>query len=348
MSRFARKIVQEMAGYTPGEQPARGEKVIKLNTNENPFPPSPKVMEAIKHIDPEYLRRYPDPNARIFCEAAAKVHDVPADWILTGNGSDDLLAVAMLTFLSPGDVLAYPEPTYSLYPVLAQLDEVKVKTMPWGMGGCLPIDALLSAKARAAFICNPNAPTATFVPTPDLERFVRKFDGLVLIDEAYVDFADENALPLVKKYDNVVILRTLSKGYCLAGLRFGYAIAQPSVIQEMNKAKDSYPCDAVSIFAATAAITDQEYAKKTWQFIRDERARVTSEFAKLGWSVIPTHTNFFLATVPSGNGREIYLKLKQRGILVRYFDKPGLTDKLRITIGTKEQNDQLLSGIKKM
>ncbi|HVT90786.1 MAG TPA: aminotransferase class I/II-fold pyridoxal phosphate-dependent enzyme, partial [Tepidisphaeraceae bacterium] len=269
MSNLVRPTVRKMDGYTPGEQPAAGSRVVKLNTNENPFPPSPKVMKAIREIEPELLRRYPNPTADHFRASAAKRLGVDQEMILAGNGSDDVLAIALLTFLSPGDTLAYPDPTYSLYPVLAELDEVKVATVPWEANWSLPIDALVATKAQAIFLANPNAPSGTFVPPKKMEELAKRFNGLVLIDEAYVDFADENCLGLVKNCGNVVVSRTLSKAYSLAGLRFGYAVSNPDLIREMNKARDSYPCDAISIVAATAAIEDHEYAANTWQYVRD-------------------------------------------------------------------------------
>src|SRR3982751_1302437 len=206
--KFVRSTVRQMEGYTPGEQPAAGERVVKLNTNENPYPPSPKVMQAIAQIEPEQLRRYPNASAAAFREAAASVLEVKPDMILAGNGSDDVLAVAMLTFLSPGDTLAYPHPTYSLYPVLAELEEVKTAQVPWERDWSLPIDGLLAAKARAIFLANPNAPSGTFVSPQRIEELCKRFNGLLLIDEAYVDFADDNCLPLVREYENVVIARS--------------------------------------------------------------------------------------------------------------------------------------------
>ncbi|HZZ43477.1 MAG TPA: histidinol-phosphate transaminase [Tepidisphaeraceae bacterium] len=343
---FIRPTIRDMQGYAPGEQPAAGERVVKLNTNENPFPPSPRVVQAIREMEPEMLRRYPDPNAVSFCNAAAKIHDISSDMILTGNGSDDILAIAVKIFLGPGDTLAVPHPTYSLYPVLAELDEVKFTTIDWDRDWSLPIDGLLAAKPRAIFLANPNAPSGTMVSPLKLEELAQKFKGLLLIDEAYVDFADDNCLPLVKKYENIVISRTLSKAYSLAGLRFGYAVAQPAVIKEMNKAKDSYPNDALSIVAATAAIEDQEYARKSWDHVKAERQRVSSELTQMGWKILPSQTNFILAATPSGNGKAAYQGLKQQGILVRFFNKPGLSDKIRITIGTSQENNALLAGLK--
>ncbi len=179
-----------------------------------------------------------------------------------------------------------------------------------------------------------------------VEELAKKFPGLILVDEAYVDFADDHCVPLVREYENVIISRTLSKAYSLAGLRFGYAVGQAHVIAEMMKVKDSYNCDAISVLAATAAIQDQAYAKRSWDHVRQERQRLSSELTQMGWTVIPSQANFILVTCPNGKGKDAYLGLKQQGILVRYFDKPGLSDKIRITVGTMQENNALLGGIK--
>ena len=309
-----------MDGYTPGEQPGTGDRVVKLNTNENPFPPSDRVMRAIREIEPEMLRRYPSPTADVFRKAAAKILGVDKDMILAGNGSDDLLTIAARTFIGHGGTLAYPEPTYSLYPILAQLAESKTVTVDWGGDWSLPIDSLVATKADAIFLANPNAPSGTFVPVAELAKLAEAFGGLLLIDEAYVDFAETNCLSLVEQFANVVVTRSLSKAYSLAGLRFGYAVAQPAVIHEMMKVKDSYNCDAISACAAAAAMEDQEYAQRSWDHVKGERARLTEELRQLGWSVLPSQANFILATCPGGRGRETYLGLKQQGILVRHFE----------------------------
>ena len=343
---FVRPNIRSMAGYMPGEQPGVGERIIKLNTNDNPFPPSPKVMAALHEAEPEMLRRYPNPTADAFREAAAKVLGVTTDMLLAGNGSDDILSIAIRTFVGPNDLLACPDPTYSLYPVLAEIEQSRFVTVPWDSDFDLPIDALLAANPRAIWFANPNAPTGTIVKPDRIKELLTRFPGLVLVDEAYVDFADENCIPLIREHQNLVISRTLSKAYSLAGLRFGFAIGQPQIIAEMMKVKDSYNCDALSICLAAAAIADQEYARQTWTLIRTERQRVAEELIAMGWSVLPSHTNFLLATAPDGNGQAAYLGLKRQGILVRYFDKPGLRDKIRISIGTSQENNALLAGIK--
>ena len=345
---FVRPTVRDMDGYTPGEQPAPGSRVVKLNTNENPFPPSPKVIAAIRAVDAETLRRYPNPTADAFRDAAGKLFGVGRDQIIAGNGSDDILTIATRTFVPPGGKLASPDPSYSLYPILAKLEDAKFVTVPWADGWDLPVDALVETNADAIYVVNPNAPSGTYVSPKRIAELAKKFKGLVLVDEAYGDFAEGNCVSLVKEYANVVVSRSLSKAYSLAGLRFGFAIAQEQVIAEMMKVKDSYNCDALSIAAATAAIEDQDHARFTWEHIKSERSRVTAELTLIGFDVIPSQANFVLATAPEGQAKALYAGLKAEGILVRYFDKPGLNDKLRITIGTSQENNALLGVLKSL
>ena len=343
---FVRETVRGMDGYTPGEQPGESDRVVKLNTNENPFPPSPRVMAAIRDVEAESLRRYPNPTGDLFRAAAAKLHGVTPDMILCGNGSDDILTIATRTFIPPGGAIAHPDPTYSLYPVLAQLQEARTVAVPWADGYALPIEALLATGANAIYLANPNAPTGTFVPPAKVAELASAFPGAVLVDEAYVDFADGHCMGLIAQHPNVMVSRSLSKSYALAGLRFGYAAAQPAVIAELMKVKDSYNADAIAIAAATAAIEDQDYARDKWRYVREERARVTAQLEALGWRVLPSQANFVLATAPDGRGREAYLGLKRQGILIRHFDKPGLADKIRITIGQAHENNALLAGLR--
>jgi histidinol-phosphate aminotransferase len=342
---FVRTNVRAMHGYAPGEQPGAGERVVKLNTNENPFPPSPKVLQAIREVEAEHLRKYPDPVAQPFRVAAAKLWGLTPEHFITGNGSDDILTIATRTFVPPGGLLAYPSPTYSLYPVLAAIESAKVVAVPWERGFELPLEGLLESGAQAIYLANPNAPTGTVVKPQTVSKLAEKFDGLVLVDEAYADFAEDNCVSLVGKHANVMISRSLSKAYSLAGLRFGYGIAQAQVIEQLMKVKDSYNCDALSIVAAVAAIEDQEYARGCWEMVKAERQRVTEELSAIGCAVLPSQGNFVLAGVPGGNGKAAYLGLKAKGILVRYFDLPGLTDKIRITIGTANENNALIAGL---
>ena len=335
-----------MAGYTPGEQPKPGERVIKLNTNENPFPPSPRVVEAIRRITPDALRRYPSSMADEFRAVAARVHGVSADSVLAGNGSDDILQIALRSYCGPGDVLVCPEPTYSLYPVLADLADVRLIPVPWEAGWRLPAEALIGHAARAIFFANPNSPSGTSVPVADVEALAEATEALVLVDEAYADFADDHCIRLLQRCRNVLISRTFSKGYGLAGLRFGYALGDPAVIAQMAKVKDSYNCDAIAIAAACAALDDGAYAQANWQAIRAERARLSAELERRGCAVIPSQANFLLATTPdAAHAGWLYAALKARGVLVRFFDRPALDNKLRISIGAHDENDALLAAL---
>jgi histidinol-phosphate aminotransferase len=341
----ARPTIERMTGYVPGEQPRPGEKIIKLNTNENPFPPSPRVMEAIRGLDPEQLRRYPNPTADAFRETAARVHGLTPEMVIAGNGSDDILAIAVRTFVGPGEVIAWPDPTYSLYPVLAEIGEARGLAVSWEADWRLPVGALLAASPRAIFFANPNAPSGTLVPPATVRELAQKTEAVVLVDEAYVDFADADCLPLLAECPNVIVTRTLSKGYALAGLRFGYALAAPALIAQMMKVKDSYNCDALATAAASAALLDGEHARAGWNQVRAERDRLTAELERRGWKVIPSQANFILAAVPGGDAGSVYRALKEKRILVRYFDKPGLSHLVRITIGRREENDALLAAL---
>ena len=340
-----RKCIAKMAGYTPGEQPARSETVIKLNTNENPYPPSPCVLEIFRNVEADDLRRYPDPAANAFRDAAAQLYGLKREQIIAGNGSDDILNIALRAYLDPGEILAYPEPTYSLYPVLASIQDAKVAPVAWEPGWKLPVEGLLATRARVIFVAHPNAPTGTPVALAELRALATRFDGLLLVDEAYVELADESALTLLATHENVLISRTLSKSYSLAGLRFGYGLGHASIIAELMKVKDSYNCDALSISAAVAALQDQDYARSVWAKIRSERERLQVELMKRGWDVIPSQANFVFARPPSGDAAAVYANLKSHGIFVRFFNTPGLTERVRITVGTPAETDALLAAL---
>jgi histidinol-phosphate aminotransferase len=240
--------------------------------------------------------------------------------------------------------LAYPMPTYTLYSVLAETIGAPVRTVPFPADYRLPVDELAATDARLFLVVNPNAPTGTFAPIDEIARLATKVQGraIVGVDEAYVNFAKDNAVRLVKQFDNVIVLRTLSKGYSLAGLRFGFAIAPEPIIAMLNKVKDSYNLDAVAIAAATAAITDHAYAEATWQKVIGERDRLVPKLRELGFQVVPSESNFLLATAPKPGAEAIYKGLKERNILIRWWSTPSLSDKVRITVGTPEQNAKLL------
>jgi len=380
---YFRENVEKAKAYEPGFQPpfllSQESRGVKLNTNENPYPPSPNVMKILSQISSEQLRRYPDPMGNAFREAAAQVNGVQPDNIMCCNGGDELLRIAFEAFCDENRPVAYPVPSYSLFPVLAKLQNCKAIEIPFDSEFNLPAK-LSGTGAALTIVCNPNAPSGTFVSVEELASLADELSGILLIDEAYVDFAESNCTALVKDFDNLIILRSMSKGYSLAGLRFGYAIAQPDLITGLLKIKDSYNVDAVAIVLATAAIKDQQYFKENVEKVKAERARLIEQLRNLGFDVPDSFANFVLAKCKnrlvgaacSGDSSrrrpkpeqealrraeepavarkaaEVYEKLTQRNIYVRYFNYPRLKDKLRISIGTAEQNDKLLSALKEI
>ena len=343
---YFKENIEKVASYEPGFQPKEPD-VVKLNTNENPYPPSPKVMQAISQLEPEQLRRYPDPLGNEFRQAAGELHSFSEDYIMCCNGGDDLLRIAIQSFCDANRPLAYPVPTYSLYPVLAKLQNCETIEIPFDDEFNLPAK-LAHTVAALTIVCNPNAPSGSFINVDELASLVDELTGVVLIDEAYVDFAEDNCVRLVKDFDNVIILRSMSKGYSLAGLRFGYAIAQPELIAGLLKVKDSYNVDAVSIAAAAAAIKDQQTFKETIEKIKSERKRVTGELRKMNFEVTDSFANFVLAQSKNCKAADIYDKLAGQNIYGIFVDLPDLHEKLRITIGTKEQNDRMLTALKEI
>jgi len=344
---YLRKNIEAMAGYVPGEQPAEGDRAVKLNTNENPYPPSPRVMEALR-VPADRLRRYPDPLANKVRDIVAGMFGLRRENVLCGNGSDELLTLIVRACVGEGEAIAYPTPTYSLYPVLAAVQGARVLEAPTREDFSLPVEELERARARLMLLCNPNAPTGVFTPVEAIGRIAARFAGLVVVDEAYVDFASDHAMRLAAERPNVLVFRTLSKSYSLAGLRFGYAVGPPELIAGLEKVKDSYNVDAVSIALAAAALQDQPHMRANVERIRAERDRLSARLADLGFGVTPSQANFILARAPGGGGRRWYEGLKARGILVRWWNLPRLADKLRITVGTPEENDALLAAVQEL
>jgi histidinol-phosphate aminotransferase len=351
---FERPNIAAMQGYTPGEQPA-GDKAIKLNTNENPYPPAPAVAEALAAARSEDLRRYPPPTASEFRQAAATLHELSVDNILPTNGGDELLRLVLTTFVDPHETVVVAEPSYSLYPVLTAIQGCQLKRVPLQEGWNLP--ANFSQQIQGAKLCilvNPHAPSGHLMDAEVLRKVARSFDGILLIDEAYVDFIDPDkgydSLPLVRELDNVIILRTLSKGYSLAGLRFGYGIGSPNLIAPMlTKTRDSYNTDLLSQRLATAALQSVDHARLGWDRVRASRKKLTAELEQLGLPCEPSQSNFVLCQVPHNPGaRDVYQALKERGILVRWFDLDGLRDRLRISIGSEEENSALIDAIREI
>jgi histidinol-phosphate aminotransferase len=342
---YFRTNVDAMASYVPGEQPPRGTQVIKLNSNENPYPPSPAALAALQNIDGEWLRRYPEPYGGQFRQAVSQVLGVPSDWIIVGNGSDELLSIVIRACAEPGGKVVYPMPTYVLYRTLTEMQAAEIIEIPYPEDYSLPLQALIEADGAVTFIASPNSPSGHIVPNDDLRKLANQLTGVLAIDEAYVDFADETALDLVQEYDNVIIIRTLSKGYSLAGLRLGFGIANPQLLSGLFKVKDSYNIDAIACIIGAAAITDQAYKNSCVAKIKASRNQLAQDLKKLDFRVWDSQTNFLLVQPPQNNAEYLYQQLKAQQILIRYFNQPGLDDKLRITIGTEQQNQTLLTAL---
>ncbi len=352
---YERAAIARMQGYSWGEQP-EDPRTIKLNTNENPYPPSPAVGQALAAFDPQQLRRYPNPTASKFRNLAAAHFGLQPAQVLATNGGDELLRLAFTTFLAPGQPFAMASPSYSLYPVLAAVAEAPVLEIPLDTAWQLPNDFAAQLNAANVGLCclvNPHAPSGTLLPQSSLAAIAKVFRGVLLVDEAYVDFVDpalaQDSTQLVRDHDNVLLLRTLSKGYSLAGLRFGFGLAQTNLITPMlTKTRDSYNLNAISQVLAEAAFQDQAHASRSWQLVREQRQLLAAALATLGFRMPPSQANFLLAQVPAAgpNAAQLYQGLKQQGILVRYFPTPGLDDKLRISVGSAEENQALLQALR--
>ena len=341
-----RPEIRALAGYTPGEQP-QDRRYIKLNTNENPYPPSPRVLETVRACATADLRLYPDPLANALRARAATVYGFPREQILVGNGSDDLLAMIVRACVGAGDRVVYPYPTYSLYDTLVAIGGAVAVHLPFGPDFALP-HGIAEAKGRVTFLCNPNSPSGTLVSVEEVEALSRRVAGLLVVDEAYVDFAAASALELIHQRGNVIVLRTFSKSFSLAGLRIGLAFAAPQLIAELLKVKDSYNLSRVSIAAAVAALEDYAWMRANVERICRTRARLTDNLRGLGFTVPESQTNFVLARRSGRELRSLYEGLKQRGILVRYFPIPELFDAVRISVGTDEETDALLAALREL
>jgi histidinol-phosphate aminotransferase len=337
--------IRAMAAYTPGEQPRDGT-FIKLNTNENPYPPSPRVFEALHAaLTGDRLRKYPDPVGKHFREAASRVLGVDPDGILIGNGSDDILTILTRAFVPECGLVVSPKPSYLLYHTLASLQGARFMTVPFTADWQLPPQWPIRY-ADVTFLANPNSPSGTTIAREEINQFLRYMDGPLVIDEAYADFAEGNALELVKRGANkVVVTRSFSKTYSLAGIRFGFAVGDPALIQQLYKVKDSYNCDALSLIAATAAIEDQEYFHTIRARILATRSRMEKALTELGFTVCPSQANFVWCQRTDRPVKPIYEELKKRNILVRYMNYEGYGDGLRISVGTDEEIDRLLSEL---
>lgn len=338
-----RPVVQALEAYTPGEQP-QGQKYIKLNTNENPYPPSPRVLAAIHDAVNADLRLYPDPVANRLRDRAAAVYGVAREQILVGNGSDELLTMIMRACVGTNDRVVYPFPTYSLYDTLVTVQDGRPVHVPYAADFSLPA-GIAEQGGRVTFICHPNSPSGTAIPLDRLEELAASVAGLLVVDEAYVDFAEHSAIPLIARFDNVLVLRTFSKSFSLAGMRVGLAFGPVALMEQISKVKDSYNVNRLSIVAATAALEDYAWMETNVGRIRATRARLSEALRQRGFEVLPSRANFILARRPGEVLEELYLRIRERGVLVRYFAIPELHDALRISIGTEEETDGLLAAV---
>ncbi len=346
---FVRSEIAAMDGYTPGEQPQAG-KFIKLNTNENPYPPPAGIRRAVEEVLERGLQKYPDPMANAFRTRVAELLRLPGkDWVLCGNGSDDILTICTRAFVGQGDLLRLPYPSYILYRTLAQLQGARWEEVRFNGDWSLPAAfGSPAAGLKLAFLPNPNSPTGTMVSREAVLELAERLPCPLLVDEAYVDFADFSCVDLVAKNEKILVSRTLSKSYGLAGLRFGYLVGQPQMINELIKVKDSYNCDSLSIAAATAAINDEPWLADNRRKIVATRGRLTAGLTELGFEVIPSQANFVWCNHTQQAPKPLYEKLKAAQVLVRYMNYPGWCEGLRISVGTDEQIEALLSLLKGM
>jgi histidinol-phosphate aminotransferase len=348
VSKCVRSDVVSMLGYVAGEQPSSQHGVVKLNTNENPYRASDEVYMAIGRILEVGLSRYPNPLASEFRNVAARKFDIDPAMILCGNGSDDILTILTRTFVGSGELLRLPYPTYILYRSLAEIQGAKSELIHFNNDWSLP-NEFYSGKTnlRLVFLPNPNSPSGTIIPKERILEIAENLPCPLVVDEAYVDFAEESCIDLVKRCERVIVTRTLSKSYSLAGLRFGYLIAAAKLVEQMLKVKDSYNCDSISIAAATAAISDESWIAEIRKKILKTRKKLTEKMRTIGFNVPDSSANFTWNTHSNIEVRLIYEYLKSRNVLVRYMNYPSWGDGLRISIGTDEQIDQCINLISK-
>ena len=341
-----RGCIRTMQGYVPGKQPTGGA-YIKLNTNENPYPPSPRVLEALREAVGADLRLYPDPVALRLRETAAELYGCEVDEVIAGNGSDDILTMIFRTFLDAGDVIATPAPSYTLYNALSALQDATCKEIPMGPGYTLPED-LDAHRAKVVIIVNPNAPTGVLHPRAALRAFLERTQSMVLIDEAYADFAGESAIDMLKEFPHLMVARTFSKAYALAGVRLGLGFARREIIAEMMKVKDSYNLDRLAVIAGCAALQDQAWLRETVGMIIRTRTWMQQALEALGLQVPLSRSNFVFPAIPDGRAAEVFEALEQRRILVRYFRGPLVKDALRVTVGTDAEVEAFLRALQEL
>lgn len=340
-----RKALQGYRPYVPGEQPPDGEGWVKLNTNESPLPPSPRVLQAIREAVTGDLRLYPSPTAAPARKAIARRFGLEPSQVAVGNGGDELIEMCFRAFAGAGDTVAYPTPTYPLFDPLCRVHEAVASTHPTELPGQLP-PSLGADPASLKFIVNPNSPTGALFDKRDVEAAASS-SGVVVIDEAYVDFAAHSCLPLLERHDNVLLLRTFSKSYGLAGMRIGFALGTPDLIEALDSVKDSYNVDRLAIVAAVAAIEDEEHHKKLVDEVVRNRGELSNSLEKMEFELVPSSTNFVFVKPPKPSA-EVVAALRERKILVRHYDREPIAGWIRITIGTREQHEKLLAALKEI
>jgi histidinol-phosphate aminotransferase len=345
---YARPLVQRLHPYVPGEQPKIAG-LIKLNTNENPYPPSPKVLRAVKAATDDRLRLYPDPTAQPLREKLAELHRVRAEKVVVGNGSDELLALAVRAFVEPGQAngVQYFAPSYSLYPVLADTHGAKTNAVPLNADFTVPdLKKNWDRKAPLSFVTSPNAPSGRAIETSRLREICAAQRGVVVIDEAYVDFAKDNGMALATEFSNVLVSRTFSKAFSLCFQRVGYMVGHPLLIEALDKLRDSYNVNGLGQVAALATLEDLEYYRKNFARIIATREQFTRELMLLGFDVLPSAANFIFAKPPRFTAEQWLAKLRENNVLVRWFKSPETRDFLRITIGSEREMKITLQTIR--
>jgi len=344
---WVRPSVAAMQGYVPGFQPQPWDKYIKLNSNENPFPPSPKVQEMLGRLNYEELRLYPDPLSMELRQKLGALYGFSENQIICGNGSDDILNIIVRTFVQPGEAIGFHEPTFPLYRILAILHGANVISLPMRE----PFDQppMPPPDLKIFFLANPNSPVGFGFPTARVAEMAGKTKGVFVVDEAYAEFAREDALALVRDLDNVIVVRTVSKSYSLAGVRLGYAIGQEKLIAEMLKVKDPFNVTRLSQTLVAAALDDREYFYRTISQIVETREWLTQEARAIGYRIIPSQANFiFPRPSREGEGVKFYEALFSRGVLTRYYDQEGIRDGVRMTIGKREEMLAVLQVMKEI
>ena len=339
--------IQTLVPYTPGEQP-KDRVFIKLNTNENPYPPSPMAIKAIQENTDARLRLYPDPEATGLREALAEFYHIKPEQVFCGNGSDEVLGLCFYAFFSPGKKVIFPDITYSFYPVYTELFNLDYEEIPLNEDFSLPVEKYLGGGNGGVVICNPNAPTGKTQPVEAIRAILEANpDVVVLVDEAYADFGAQSVVPLIDEYPNLVVVGTMSKSRSLAGLRIGYAMGNAQLIAGVNCVKNSfnsYPLDRIAQAAGEAAVRDKAYFDETRNKVMATREKTTRKLRELGFLVHDSNTNFIFAMHPEKSGKEIFQGLRDRGVLVRRFDKPRIEEYLRISIGTDEEMERMCAA----